>query len=367
MSIFSFKNKNLKLFLTSQFLSLTGGYIQNVALSAYITTSNQKITKLGLFLFVSYLPVFLLSYFTGKLCNKIESIKILRVTEIILFLMSGLLFVLGDMPYGWLLVFGGVWGTVRAFQTPASSSVPKLICSKEQLKDGVASLNLVTSLARAIGPITAGVLYTNFGYRASFFANALSFVPSLILLFIIRIENKPQNNKEEKMQLCIPLFVLVFTVSLVGTGYNIIFTGISENLSLSRIWFSVFMALIGIGAAAGALIFKRQIFLSALGIALSSAVLGFSKSLFITVPVIAFYGMCDYLFFTSALTKIQTDNSAGSVPRAMGIYTAVTTGALPLGYLLQSFVSERLGIVFMLFLSAAIIGFVYLLFFKKIH
>ncbi len=366
-NFFALKNKNFRMFVISQFASLTGGYIQNVTLSALITSSTQSSIKLGWFLAISYLPVFLLSYFTSKLCLKISVVKILRITEIILLGMS-VIPVLFKLNYFMLLVFGGLWGVVRAFQTPAASSMPKLICDSDILKSAVATNNLSMSFARATGPIIAGILYTAFDFKAAFIANAISFIPSLILLFKIKSKNaniKTQNHG--RIRISIPLLLLVFAVSLVGTSYNIIFTGISKNLSLARIWFSVFMASVGAGAVIGSFIFKKPILLSALGISLMAFVLGVTDTLWIICPAVVLYGLCDYLFFTSALTKIQTDNNKETVPQAMGIYTAVTTGALPLGYLLTSFVSQNFGISVLLFTISAVTVIAYLLFFGKIR
>lgn len=360
------KNKDFRKFLLSQLLSLTGGYIQNVTLSAYITESNEKITRLGLFLFVSYLPVFLLSYFTGRLCNKIRPIIILRVTEIILLCMTAYLVFFGIPEYRWLVVFGGVWGVVRAFQTPASSSMPKLLCNSDDLKSGVSTLSFVTSFSRATGPVIAGVLYTAFDYKASVIANCISYLPSILLLFKIKPESC-DISKKGKVEISIPMLILVFVLSLSGTSYNIIFTGLTKKLSLSPVWFSVFMSLVGVGAFFGVLIFRKSVFSVSLILSGSAVLLSFLKTPVTICLVIVIYGLCDYLFFTSALTKLQSDNTRFSLPKAMGIYTCVTTGALPLGYLLQSYVSQSLGISFLLISSGVLISVCYLLIFSKMR
>ena len=77
----SLKDKNFVKFLISQILSLTGGYIQNVALSALIVSKTNNKTDLGLFLFASYLPVFLLSYPASKLQGKISAKKVLIIKK----------------------------------------------------------------------------------------------------------------------------------------------------------------------------------------------------------------------------------------------------------------------------------------------
>lgn len=368
----SLKNKSYVRLLISQLLSQSGGYIQNVALSALITEMTGSRSSLGIFLCVSYAPVFLFSYFAGKLTKKIPAKSMLIVTEILLFLMSAALIFMSGMPFWGFLVFGAVWGTVRAFQTPAAGSMPKLLCEKTELSSGVAAYSLVLSLSRAIGPIISGVLYVSFSYRAAFAANALSYIPSIFLLFRIKTAseaNRIRQRGKAKMKLSVPLLLVVFAVSLVGTAYNIIFTGLSEKLGLSRIWFSVFMALIGAGAVFGAYIMssRKKILWAALGISAAAGTLALSGRVWMICPVVVLYGLCDYLFFTSALTKIQEENDERSIAGAMGVYTIVTTGALPLGFLALGFLTQALSISAVLGIVAAFIAGMYLIFYRKIR
>lgn len=363
------KNKQLVYLVISQLFSLTGGYIQNVALSAMITETTQGRTKLGLFLFVCYLPVFALSFFTGRLTGRIPPEWVLRITEILLLAMSVLLYIFHDMPYGALLLFGGVWGVIRAFQTPASSSMPRLLCDESGLRNGVSALALAMSVAKAAGPVLSGVLYSYFSYRASFLTNILSYLPSLILLFRLKPERTQNETGETKPKLNAALLTVVFTMSLFGTAYNIIFTGIGEKLGLSKLWFSLFMGLIGVGAALGALIMKKRggFLFVAPGVSVSLALLSFIEKPPVICAVILFYGLCDYLFFTSAMARIQKDNGKACVSSAMGAYTAVTTGALPLGFLGLGFLSDTLGITAVLWICAAATCGIYIFLFRKMR
>lgn len=366
----AFKNRVYVRFTASQFLSLSGGFIQNVALSSLISEQNGGRFSLGLFLCLCYLPVFILSYPASKLIIKIPVKPILLITEACLFAMSAFLLFFKDMPFWGFLIFGAVWGTVRAFQTPAAASVAKLVCNEDELDSGVAALSLAQSLARAAGPILSGVLYSALGYGAAFAANAVSYIPSFILLCTLKIPRPKvqKENKKAKINLSIFLILTVFIISFCGTAYNLVFTGVSEKLALSRIWFSVFMAFIGIGAAIGAYILsgKKQLLFACTGIPFCLAMLVFAKG-YITVSLIAvLYGIFDYLFFTSALRKINADNDSASLARAMGVYTAVTTGALPLGFLILGWILSAFGIDTTLWFCAAVTAAGCLLIFSKI-
>lgn len=339
----SIKNRSMRRLLLSQLLSQTGGYIQNVAMSALITERTGSRIRLGLFLCVSYAPVFLFSFAAAKIYKKVKPRGLLAATELLLFVLSCVLTVLADMRFYGYLVFGAVWGTVRAFQAPAVPATVKLLCKDGALRSGVSMLTLALSLSRAAGPLISGALYTALGYRAAFAANAISYIPSVILLMGLDVpavhESRERGN--EKPRLPIALLLTVFTVSLAGTAYNIMFTGITQKLGLGGMWFSLFMAAVGAGAVVGtfSLQLVKKPYIASFGIALCALALSLCPNGAAAAAVCVLYGACDYLFFTLSLTLLQKQNSTNSVASAMAAYTAVTTGALPLGFLLLGWLS----------------------------
>ncbi len=358
--------------LISQLLSQTGGYIQNVALSALITEKTGSRMSLGLFLCVAYAPVFLLSYPAAKLSARVSVKRLLILSECLLFILSAGLLVFYNMPFWGYLAFGAVWGAARAFQAPAAAAAPRLLCEKDELNSSVALLSLVLALSRAAGPAAAGALYAAFDYRAAFACNALSYLPSVFFLSKIDFKAKrEQREKRGRVKLSVPLLSLVFIVSLVGTAYNVVFTGVSEKLGLSRVWFSVFMAMVGAGAAVGAAAFagrrrsKNQAY-AALGLSLCALTLAFVKSAALVCAAAVAYGLCDYLFFTFALSVIQAENDRKAITRAMGIYTMVTTGALPAGFALLGFLSSRFSITTVLIAVFFVIAAGFALLYKKL-
>ena len=82
------KDRDFKFFIVSQVLSLSGGFVQNVALSWLVFEASGSGMYLSIFLFLCYLPIFLLSYPAGVLCDRVSIKAVLLVTEVILALMS---------------------------------------------------------------------------------------------------------------------------------------------------------------------------------------------------------------------------------------------------------------------------------------
>lgn len=357
------RNKNFRRALLWNFISGSGGYIQNVAVSLLITEMTGSRTLLGIYLFVSYLPIFLFSYFAGKILSHITVKCALLITESLLLMLSLILAVCGGFSYIGFVIFGTAWGTVRAFQTPLQTSLPKLTCDEKELGCAVATLSLIMSLSRALGPIASGLLCKTLGYRAAFAANALRFIPAFLTLSVTELGKvKRQKTGKKPVRLDKFMLVSVFALSCFGTAYNVIFTGIIKKLGLQNVWLSVLMACVGVGATIGACLYKRKKrFLSAaVCISACQIFLALINIPYIICAISVLYGLFDYLFFTSAMSKIQCENDTESILRAMGIYTIITTGALPCGFLILGFLIDYSGISMTLTMCALLISFSYL-------
>lgn len=360
MGNFFSKNKMFARFAASQFLSLSGGFIQNVALSGIVAGFGRW--QLGVFLCVCYLPVFALSFFTSKLAVK----PTLLICEAVLFAMSVYLYLFPDMQFFGFCIFGGLWGTVRAFETPAASSATKLLCEKDSLSKAVRIYSLSQSVSRASGPLLCGLVSVSFGYRAAFLVNALTYIPSFILLCTVKPKEPEKADTKERPIINKPLFASVFLLSFCGISYNLVFGGVIERLGIDKSWLAWFMAAVGIGASL-AFLFKKRSVLWGAGIPFCLALLIFAGSRLTVLAIAVLHGACDYLFFSFALTKINLENKDASLKRAMGVYTALSTGALPLGYLVLGFINQGFGINIALCFCAASTGLTALLIFGKIR
>lgn len=367
------KDRDFKFFIVSQVLSLSGGFVQNVALSWLVFEASGSGLYLSIFLFLCYLPIFLLSYPAGVLCDRVSIKAVLLVTEVILAVMSGGLFValiFLKIPFWFYAVFGFVWGVVRAIQSPAAAAIPKRLMQKNNnmLKIAVALNNLALSLARGLGPLAAAFVYAKYGGAGALAVNFISYIPSIWCLAKMKHisgANKAKNQNQKLRQVfdfhkpAIYLLMLALIISFFATNYNLVLAELTKLQNMSSTAFALLMSCLGAGALIGAVILcftpaKLPPVLSSIAISGLCALLGFINQPIVLFCLVLVYGFFDYCFFTVIISRLQQSCKAEMAARVMSIYLLITTGALPLGTLALGAVVDKLKITLCLYLIAGI-------------
>lgn len=343
------------LFSLAEFFSLCGGFLQNVAQSWVVSETGGN---LSLFLFVSYLPVFLFSYPFGILCDKGNKKKILIFTEIALAALSLLLFflALGRQVRFWqMLMIGGAWGTLRALQNPCYHSMTKILVKGEALQGAVNIHYLVFNAARALGPFIAALLSPSLGMHYAFLGNAILFLPTLLLLLRLPVGEKTEQGSTAGIKKVLGqgrilgIFGLLFWVSLVGTNYNLLFVSLAKAQGSGAFGFSIVMALLGAGALVGAVLLPMlKKAPSPLLWCIVQGVLLVGISLWHS-PVVLWgcifgYGICDFCFLTTLSFKVQHATPKEALGRVMSLFVVLSNGAMSLGTLLLGWVMQYISV-----------------------
>lgn len=337
------------LLLIAQACSLTGGYVQTLVLSWVAAELGGGLYSLSAYMIACYLPVALLSYPFGRWLDKRAQKGWLVASELLLAALSLVLWlaaVFNWLSFPFLLVFGAVWGVVRAFQTPLYQSLPRRLA--KELSKGTALLTVVTYAARGLGPVIGGLLYQRYGAPVPFFINFCSFIPSVILLCFLKIPPAEQRGRT-RVRKWIPLLTRIFLVSFLGVNYNVTFVSLVKDAGLGSASYGIALGLLGVGALAGFFLkskIKKELPLETFppGMGLLNIALAFVPGIWWRGACILCYGILDFWFFATAGFQLAKNAGKEEITSAMGLYTIVTVGAMPVGALFWSFVSEALGL-----------------------
>lgn len=338
------------LLLIAQAFSLTGGYVQTLVLSWVAADLGGGLYSLSAYMIACYLPVALLSYPFGRWLDRQKAQKgWLVASEVTLGVLSLLLWLIAvwdKLSFMFLLIFGAVWGVVRAFQTPIYQSLPRRLA--DELSKGTALLTVVTYSARGLGPVIGGLLFQRFGAPVPFFVNFCSFVPSVALLCFLKLPPVEQQGRT-KVRKWLPLLTRVFLVSFLGVNYNVTFVSLVKDAGLGSASYGIALGLLGAGALLGFWLkskLRRQLPLETFppGMGLLNIALAFLPGLWWRGTCILLYGVLDFGFFATAGYQLAKAAQKEEITSAMGLYTIVTIGALPAGALFWSFVSGTLGL-----------------------
>ncbi len=183
------KNRNLRIYLGGQAISLLGTWIQSTAQSWVVWELTKSESSLGIVVMLNTLPLFLLAPWAGGIADRFNRRFILLATQSIAMLLAFVLAYLiqTDQVQVWhIYLFSFILGNVAALDFPAQQAFIGDLSGMGQVRQAV-TLNIMgLQVARMLGPAIAGVLLKVFGAAASFWINGASFFVVILSIFAVR-------------------------------------------------------------------------------------------------------------------------------------------------------------------------------------
>ena len=366
----AFRSRNYRLYFVGQSVSLVGTWMQKTAVSWVVYSLTHSQFMLGLTLFASLFPSFLLSFIGGVVSDRYNRSRLLLATQAASMIQALLLTALvfwGHYVVWEIIALSAVLGVINAFDVPARQSLVYEMVNKSDLPNALALNSSMVNLSRLIGPGIAGLMLEKFGDTVCFGMNALSFIAVIGSLLMMRlpksastahdhnilfelkegftyIRNTPSIKFVLLMLAVISLMVLPFS-TLIPVYAKDIFKGTAST-------FGVIDSVIGLGAFSGA------IFLASLKpgrnlkklLAVSTLIFGGGLVIFSHVPsyplalvfaAITGFGMMSQI--TISNTLIQTTVAPAMRGRVISFYAMAFFGMQPLGGLLVGAMSQWVG------------------------
>ena len=365
------KNRNYRLFFAGQGISLTGTWMQQVALGWLVYRMTNSALLLGVVGFAGQIPAFFLLPFAGAVADRYHRRKALLITQFLAMLQAAILafLVLTDMiTVRYIIMLSAVLGVINSFDMPIRQAFTvEMVDKKEDLGNAIALNSSMFNLARLIGPSVAGFLIAAAGEGICFLVNAVSYIPVIISLCVMDIayrENKGTGKGifhalKEGFDYAFgfspirSILLLLALISFMGVSYQIlmpvfakdIFHGTSRTLGF-------FMAMAGAGALAGALFLagRKSVIGLVRMIAVSSGLFGaglvafsFSRELWLSMAVIFVSGFSMMVVMASSNTILQTIVEDDKRGRVMSFYVMAFIGTAPFGSLLAGDLATRIG------------------------
>lgn len=371
-------------FFSAQFLALTGSWMQTVAQSWLVLTMTNSPFKLGLLGALQFAPVLFFSIFAGAVADRFDKRRILIGTQVALAcqaLALGTLAWTGQAEYWHVCALGLVVGFANAIDMPARQSYVADIVGRGDLVNAVALNSAAFNAARIVGPAVAGVMIGRFGVVPGFFANAVGFVVVIGSLMSMTTHGKRADRpitgvladigEGVRYALRTPrirvILGLLFLVSLCVFNFTVYVPLLARDvLGLGAQGFGFLMAMLGVGAVAGALTLGASAREPAVRLLFGEAALAcgglFAMSFVRHVPVaagllfgIGYFGIMLVASCNTALQLAAPDALRG---RVMSLYTLIWGGVFPIGAFLVGIISEAWGVpmAFRVMGSIALLG-----------
>jgi len=367
----AFHSRNYRLYFFGQSISLIGTWMQRTAVYWIVYIQTHSAFMLGLTVFSTQFPSFLLSLFGGVIADRYDRYKVLLLTQIASMIQAILLTLVVLFTHYTIieiLVLSIILGIINAFDIPARQSLVHLMVDdKEDLSNAIALNSSMVNLARLIGPAVSGIVLYKMGAGVCFMLNAVSFtavIVSLLMMnlpaFLPQIETKKileelkdgLNYIQATPSIGIIILLLSF-ISLFVLPYVTLLPIIAkEILQGNASTYGYLNSFTGIGALIAAIFLastKKQLDLRKV-LVIATAIFGLGLILFSYAHtlILAFifatltgFGMM--LHVTIINTLLQTTSSIKMRGRVISYYAMAFFGMQPLGALLMGGVSYYIG------------------------
>ncbi len=381
----SLRQRNFRLYWSGQMISVMGTFMQIIGQAWLVLELTHSAWQLGLVGALQALPILLFSLFGGVLADRWPKRKVLLVTQSAAMFQAFLLWVLiatGTLQLWYLYILVLLLGLMNSIGRPASRAFLVEMVGREDLPNAVALNSSLSTLASIIGPGLGGIIIAVSGVTVLFLLNALSFLPVMVALALIRnqelhaLPRQPKNGDERqstwqslregvdyiwKAPAVLLVIAVVGLVLLFGSNFNVILPFFAtEVLHVGARGFGFLSAATDVGALLSGLWLAwsnrqptlRHVLIGTLIYAVLEAIFAFSPIYFLSLALIAGVGFMETAFATQALTILQTDVPDYLRGRVMSVQVLFFDGSLPLGYVLMGWLSSLYGPSLALFIGA---------------
>jgi MFS family permease len=370
LALRALKNRNFRLFVAGQLISLIGTWMQTVAEAWLVYRLTGSSLLLGSVGFASQFPVFLVAPLGGIVADRKNRHHIIIMTQaasMVLALSYAWLTITGRITVPEIFVLAALLGVVNAFDIPTRQAFLVDMVGREDLMNAIALNSSMFNGARIVGPAVAGVLVAAIGEGWCFFANGVSYIAVITGLLLMTVEcrrrasaaSTPLEDLREGFRYVfhtrpiVSLMLLLALVSLVGMPYAVLMPVFADKiLHGGARGLGILMTFSGIGALCGALSLALRSGLKGLGrwVAVASGGFGLclilfslSRSFWLSAAILVPVGFSMMTQMASSNTLIQAMVPDQLRGRVMAVYSMMFMGGAPFGAFFGGVVADHLG------------------------
>jgi MFS family permease len=372
----SLRQRNFRLFWSGQVISLVGTRMQSIGQAWLVLELTHSAWQLGLVGALQAVPVLLFSLFGGVVADRWPKRRILLAIEVASMLQALLLWALkasSTIQLWHVYVLALLLGLMNSLVIPASRAFIVEMVGREDLPNAVALYTSMSTLARIVGPGLAGIIIAASGVPLLFLLNALSFLPVVVGLVLIRSHELHAQARRSpsahgpgdtlrslregvefvrRMPAVLLVIVVVGLVLLFGSNFNVVLPLFAtEVLGVGATGFGFLSAATGVGALLAALWLAwgnqqptiQSVLIGTLVFGALEAVFAFSHLYPLSLALMVGVGFAESAFAAQAMTALQTLAPDDLRGRVISVQVLFFDGSLPLGYLLMGWLSGLYG------------------------
>lgn len=176
---------NYRRYFTGQVVSVSGMWVQNVAVMWLMVQLTGDGLAVGLTVALQFVPLMLFGAWGGLLADRLDKRRLLMLTQVGMMIPA---LVLGAATFAGavtpMLVYAMVLvrGVVLAIDNPARQSLPIELVGADRVVNAVSLNNVMVHMSRVIGPAIAGAVIVFVGIAWCFVIDAVTFGVMMVAL-----------------------------------------------------------------------------------------------------------------------------------------------------------------------------------------
>jgi MFS family permease len=363
----SMRHRDFRLFYVGQLISVTGTWMQTVALGWFVLELTGSELLLGLATVARSLPVLLLSVAGGLAADRFDRRRLLLAANGSAMVLSGILAALtiaGSIDVAGLLLLALLLGLTTAVEMPARQSYFVELVGQKDLANAIALNSMLFNSARLVGPALAGVVVAFLGPGVAFALNAASYGAVIVGLLLIAYRPVARAGLRARGALAeayrylgrersvSALLFLLAANTVFASSYIVLGPAIARDLGVGAEGLGLLLSATGLGAIGSGLVLASGgarlppgRLLPLAGLALAGLLVGvaLSGSFVVTVLLLVGAGAAMVAYTATSNTVIQSIVPDALRGRVMSVYTTVMLGFMPLAGLWAGLIAEQLG------------------------
>lgn len=377
------RNKNFGIYSLGSAFSLTGMWMERIAVGWLTWQLTESGFWLGVVAFADFFPVVVIAPFAGAGADRWDRLRVVKWSQFILLVQAGILWGLtasGHINVALIVALTAIHGIVVAFNQPARLALVPSLVPHADLGAAVAINSIIFNLARFIGPIFAGLAIVWSGVAAAFLTNTLSYVVFLVALAHIRIVAEETETKAPRSFIADitegirytathpgigTLFVLLIAIGVGGRPLTELLPGFADDVFQAGAGgLSILASSVGAGAILAGLWLGHRAqssnlmavtLATTLGMAIAAVLIIATDRLWLAVPAVVAYGFCMSAAGIASQTLVQLASARNMRGRVMGLYGLIFRGGPAIGALGAGIISVQLGLRWPVVIGAALL------------
>lgn len=368
----AFRHRNFRLFYMGQIVSLSGLWMQRVAMNWLVYRITGSPLLLGTVDFMTQIPVLFFGSFTGAFLEGRNLRRVIMICQTISMLHALTLAALtltGAVEYWHILVLAAIVGTSDSFEVPARQGFTiRLVEDEHDLGNGIALTSSLFNVTRLVGPSVAGMVIAVVGEGVCFLMNGMAYSATLTALFLMRFGKPLVTEKTRQSVLAgmkegiryaasfIPIrnyLAAIAMVSFFAFPYGVLLPVFARDiLGGGPRTLGFLLGASGLGALAGSVMLARRkspvglgkiMGLAAVSLGFTMAAFSLSRFLPLSIALMACLGFFMVSILVSCNTLVQNLVEEDKRNRVMSLFIVCAMGITPIGSLNAGWIAGRLG------------------------